>query len=177
MEVAVTVIVGFGAAVLGAAVAFLGALHLDRRRVGRTRVGIVRAVVGELMQNVTTITSGFGAEEGATRYSSETWRAANFELAQFLDQELYQKVLFLYMTLPVVEQASRLPPETPDRKGVFSLWLERAWEALDGLLKLRETSGLLPTALETVARLKDQAKSVTSGADGLATGGEETPGR
>src|SRR3972149_2924436 len=103
MDVAAAVGVGFGSAVVGAVVgaiaSFLGLVHIERQRVHRTRVGVVRAVVGGIRM----------------RFSSETWQAAKFDLAQFVGDDLFRSLLFVYDVLPMIERVSEEPgPEGAD---------------------------------------------------------------
>ncbi len=147
MDVALTVIVGFGSAVVGAAAGFLGAVHIERQRLHQKRIGVVRATLGELRGNRACATQVLDGARGPRRigmsFSSETWQAAKFDLAQFVGDKLYRKLLFVYETLPIVERISQEPrPEGPDDpvKDWLSEWVEGIKEAMIGLLQLPEAA-------------------------------------
>lgn len=164
---AVTVIVGFGSAVLGGIAVFLGALYIERWRIRRTRTGVVRALIGELRQNAATVIGVLYAGRPATQYSSETWQAANFELAQFLDGELYESIVFLYTMLPAVEDFSSRPYSTKETKGLLADWLQRVAKAMTSLLQLREAGEFRPEKVEGLAQLIDATEKLKSEGEGL----------
>lgn len=168
MSVAITAIVGFGGALLGAIAGFLGALYIDTRRTRRTRIGIVRALILELTENGAAAAQVLYAGTRATEYSSETWRAANFELAQFLDEALYKHIALLYMMLPAVKDLSSHPVVTKGTKALLDTWLEDTKKAMDGLWQLPEASKFRPERAESLARLEDVAKKAKSEGEGTA---------
>jgi len=168
MDAAVIAVASFGSAVVGAVVGFAGAVFMERQRVRRTRVGIVRAVLGELRENASTALQVLHIGGRATEYSAETWRVANFELAQFVSDALYRKLLHIYSTLGAIERFSdqigndnsiaRLAKKT------LECWLTRINEAMNELLglpeaaKFREEWRKLPSLKEEAARsLVDKA--------------------
>jgi len=151
MDVAAAVGVGFGSAVVGAVVgaiaSFLGLVHIERQRVHRTRVGVVRAVVGELRGNAgCAVQVRYGARGPGRirmRFSSETWQAAKFDLAQFVGDDLFRSLLFVYDVLPMIERVSEEPgPEGADDpvRDWLDEWVERVKEAMIALLRLPEAA-------------------------------------
>lgn len=129
---AITIIVGFGSAFIGAAAGFLGAVYIERWRLRRARLGMIRALIGELRQNATAVVrarySGL-----SVRYSGDAWNAANFELAQFLNQQVYEDILFLYMTLPDVLRLSGRGVRE-DQADPGEAWLNRYHAAINTLV-------------------------------------------
>ncbi len=80
-------------------------------------------------------------------YSSETWRAANFELAQFIPDNTYEDLLLIYQLLPDIQRLSDTPrvgwSEDKVDLGVKSLlkqWIERIKRTMNDLLKLPEAA-------------------------------------
>jgi hypothetical protein len=159
MGVAITVIVGFGAALLGAIAGFLGALHIDTRRTRRTRTGVVRALIGELRRNGTAVVQVLYSGRAATEYSSDTWQAANFELAQFLSEPLYQDILVLYITLPTIKRFSNVSPSAKEQRKLLEGWLERAKKAINDLQQLPEAAGFRSEPPESLALLEEAGKT------------------
>lgn len=169
MEPAIAAIVGFGGALLGAVVGFLGALCMDTRRTHRTRTGVVRALTSELKQNAATIVLGlYVGQKPTTECSSEMWRAAKFELAQFLDEVLYEEIDFLYTMLPAVESLSSHGSATKDTEVQCQKWLKRARKAMNALRQLPEVSKFRSKAPELLAELEDVAKKARSEGEGTA---------
>jgi len=147
MDVAAAAGVGFGSAVVGAIASFLGLIHIERQRLGRTRAGIIKAVLGELQGNGGCATQVLHGSRGPgrirMRFSSETWHAAKFELAQFVPDDLYRKLLFTYQTLPMMERLSEEPkPEGRDDpvRDWVGEWLRGVKEAMAALLRLPEAA-------------------------------------
>jgi hypothetical protein len=147
MDPAATVAVGFGSAVVGAVASFLGLLHIERQRLGRTRAGIVKAVLGELQGNgacaVQVLYGARGPGRIRMRFSSEAWHAGKFELAQFAPDDTYRMILFHYQTLPMIERLSEEPkPEGPDDpvKDFVAEWEQGTKEAMIALLELPEAA-------------------------------------
>lgn len=159
MEIAVTVIVGFGAALLGAAAGFIGALHIDTRRTRRTRTGIVRALMGELRRNGTAVIQVLRSGRAATEYSSDTWQAANFELAQFLSEALYQHILVLYITLPAIKRLSSETLSAKQQRKLLEDWLERVMKAISDLQQLPEAAEFRPEPPESLALLEEAGRT------------------
>lgn len=159
MEIAITAIVGFGAALLGAAAGFVGALHIDTRRTRRLRTGVVRALIGELRQNGVAVIQVLHRGTTAAEYSSDTWQAANFELAQFLGEALYQDILVLYITLPAVKMLSAVTLSAKEDQRLLEGWLERAKKAMNDLQQLPEAAEFRPEPPESLALLEEAART------------------
>lgn len=105
MDVALTIIVGFGGAIVGAVAGFLGAVHIERQQTERTRVGMLRALASELQQNAAaTIGVLYSGRLTATDFDNSTWRDVRFELAQFVEHRLYEDLAFVYLGLPGIER-------------------------------------------------------------------------
>ena len=159
MEIAITAIVGFGAALLGAAAGFVGALHIDTRRTRRTRTGVVRAVIGELRQNGVAVIEVLRGGRAAAEYSSDTWQAANFELAQFLGEALYQDILVLYIALPAVKLLSAVASSAKEEQSLLEGWLERAKKAINDLQQLPEAAEFRAEPPEALALLEEAGRT------------------
>jgi len=159
MGIAITVIVGFGAALLGAGAGFVGALHIDTRRTRRTRTGVVRALIGELRQNRVAVTQVLRGGTTAAEYSSDTWQAANFELAQFLGEALYQDILGLYITLPAVKFLSAVTSSAKEEQRLLEGWLERVKRAINDLQQLPEAAEFRPEGPESLALLEEAGRA------------------
>ena len=149
MDVALTAVIGFGSAVLGAVAGFLGAIYIEKQRLQRTRVGMVKAMLGELRANAAGAVRVLYAGPGnrSMLYSSETWMAANFELAQFIPDNTYEELLFIYQLLPDIERLSDTPQlgwseDTVDLgvKSSLKQWIERIKRTMNDLLKLPEAA-------------------------------------
>jgi hypothetical protein len=124
-------------AIAGSAATFLGQKYLADQGWKRRRVGIVTALVSELMQNGAAVTSVLYQGGTAVEYSTEVWRAARFELAQFLRGELYEDVDFLYLTLPAAQLLAS-PPVNAEVRGLLEKWLEQLKATLRVLRQLPE---------------------------------------
>ena len=168
MDVTLTIIVGFGGAVVGAAAGFLGAVHIDRQRVHRTRVGMVRGLISELRQNGAAVIQVLYSGAPAIEFSSDTWRSVRFELGQFLNVRLYEDIDFVYLTLPAVSGFSSANFAVSVRqKRVYEEWLDRVKAAIRALLELpiaadfRESQKLHEWVerVEKKAREKDKVKA------------------
>jgi hypothetical protein len=140
-ELWVVLAAAFGSALLGAIVGsagtFLGQKYLADQGWKRRRLGILRALVSELMQNGAAVTGVLYQGGKAVEYSTEVWRAARFELAQFLRGELYEDVDFLYLTLPATQRLA-IPPVNEEVRRLLEKWLERLKATLRVLRQLQE---------------------------------------
>lgn len=175
MGVAITAIVGFASALVGAVVGFVGALHVDTRRTRRTRTGVVRALIGELRQNAAAVILAlYSGSTPATDFSSETWRAANFELAQFLSEGLYKDILFIYQTLPVMKDFCSHPVKTQHAKAELQRWLERVKKAMSELQELPEAAKFRLERVEFLAWPEEEAENVSSREKGLGDKAAQT---
>jgi hypothetical protein len=159
VELAITAIVGLGSALVGAAAGFLGALHIDTRRTRCTRTGVVRALIGELRRNGAAVVLVLYGGRAATEYSSDTWQAANFELAQFLTEALYQDILVLYITLPAIKRLSNVGSSAKEQRRLLESWLERAKKAISELQQLPEAAGFRSERPESLALLEEAGKT------------------
>lgn len=132
----------------GVALGFTGQWLMERRRIHRTRIGIVRAVLGELRQNAATGIQLLDAGSSATEFSSETWRSARFELGQFLDGPLYDELDFICSTLPAItryvsENVIMLPGREGEKETrAVEEWLKRVKASIDRLQELPEATGI-----------------------------------
>ena len=110
-------------------------------------------MVGELRHNGAAavgflrIGPAIGRAKPLMTYSAETWKAAKFELAQFLPDAHYDALLLIYEDwLPAFEKLSETPssvfPEWPDSKVTDFLneLIKRIDHAMDGLLSLPEAA-------------------------------------
>jgi len=165
MDVAATVAVGFGSAVVGALVgaiaSFLGLVHIERQRVRRTKVGMLRAVIGELRQNATTVIQGLYAGKPTLEFSSETWQSARFHLGEFLPEPLYYDIQFLYLTLPPVSSLFAEPVSTSElikSKELLYGWAERARRTIDALQQLPELRKFRRSEAESSESLEEEKK-------------------
>ena len=185
MDVALTIIVGFGGAIVGAAAGFLGAVYIERQRLHRTRVGIVKAVLGELRGNASVAVSVLSTREGNValghdvEYSDQTWSAANFELAQFLGDTPYRKLLSIYGMLPGIRGLSAPAALWPNYQlEILERWIKASGEAMKQLLQLPEAAKFrkdwrsLPSLEEAATRTREAAKDV-AGRQAPATSDEE----
>jgi len=167
MDVAVTIAVGFGSAVLGAVAGFLGAVSIDWNQLHRKRVGVVRSILGELRVNFSSAVLQLHYGKRLAGYGAETWRAANFELAQFVGDPLYRKLLHIYWMMPAMEaisqQFDRETMEQPIRE-TLEKWLQSISETMDELLKLPEAAKFrkdwrsLPSLEEAAILTREAAK-------------------
>jgi len=102
MDMAATVVVGFGSAVAGALIgaiaSFVGLVHIERQRTHRARVGMVKAILGELRHNASVFVDLriVESDRPMCTFSSETWQAARFDLAQFVSDQVFEDLLFIY---------------------------------------------------------------------------------
>lgn len=159
----VTIIVGFGAALLGAVAGFLGAVYIEKWRIRRMRTGVVRALMGELRQNAGAVIQAlYSGSTPVMKFSSETWRAANFELAQFLSVRLYKDILFIYDMLPAMEDFCSHPVRIASAKAGLQRWVERVRKAMSDLQELPEACKFLPEGVEPLAGLEDEAEKAKS---------------
>jgi hypothetical protein len=125
---------GLGGALVGSAVGFAGAVYIERWRLRRTRLGILRALAGELRRNAARLALARYSGR-ATRPAVETWTSVNSQLAQLLDQQLYEDILFLYMTLHDVIELSRIPVDSR-QADLATAWLDRYHAVVNELLAL-----------------------------------------
>jgi hypothetical protein len=141
--------------VIGSAVTFLGQKWLADREIARHRTGVVRAMISELMQNGATVTGVLYGGVAITQFSSETWRAARFELAQFLPRRLYDDIDFLYVSLPSTKTLAN-GPITEQTQGLLEKWLEMLKSARRGLRDLPESDAFrdLDSLEEIVDRIE-----------------------
>jgi hypothetical protein len=143
MDTFLTLAVGFGSALAGAVAGFVGANHLENEAMNRRRIGMVRAILGELRMNGSGVLQLLSFDQrGGIEYQSETWRQANFELAQFLPNGLYLNLVHIYGTLPLVQSQSeiieshRFPDSVAEiAKSTVDRWLVQINEAITALLE------------------------------------------
>jgi hypothetical protein len=133
----------------GVALGFAGQWFMEGQRVHRSRVGMVKAMLGELRANAAGAVRVLYAGPGnrSMLYSSETWRAANFELAQFIPDNMYEDLLLIYQLLPDIQRLSDTPrlgwsEDTVDLgvKSLLEQWIERIKRTMNDLLKLPEAA-------------------------------------
>ena len=161
MDVATTVAVAFGSAVVGAIASFLGLVYIERQRMRRSRAGILRAVIGELRQNATTLIQGLHAGKPTLEFSSETWQSARFHLGEFLPEPLYYDIQFLYLTLPPISSLFAEPAPTSElikNKELLYGWAERARRAIEALQQLPEVRKFARTDGESSEPLEEEKK-------------------
>jgi hypothetical protein len=128
----------------GVALGFAGQWLMDRQRMHRSRVGILRAVIGELRQNATTLVQGLHAGKPTLEFSAETWQSARFHLGEFLPEPLYYDIQFLYLTLLPIRSLFAEPVPTSElikRKELPLGWADRARRTVDALQQLPEVRG------------------------------------
>lgn len=107
----------------------------------------MRALIGELRQNAgAVLLTRFSGKPPAMKFSSQTWRAANFELAQFLSEKLYSDILFIYDMLPTMEDFCSHPARIAATETALDQWLERVKKARSELLELPEAAKFRPEA-------------------------------
>jgi hypothetical protein len=82
----------------GVALGFAGQWLMERQRTHRTRVGMVKAMLGELRHNASVLVDAryVGPTRPLSTFSTDTWDAARFELAQFVPDQLFEDLLFIY---------------------------------------------------------------------------------
>ena len=82
----------------GVALGFAGQWLMERQRTYRARVGMVKAILGELRHNASVFVDLRLVESGRPMcaFSTETWQAARFDLAQFVPDQVFEDVLFIY---------------------------------------------------------------------------------
>ena len=129
MDVAVTIIIGFGSAILGAAAGFLGAVHIENQRLARSRTGMLRALQAELQHNVASlyVARHTVGNRKVIEYSDSTWRLVQCDIAQFLDHRLYVKLATMYLSFASLYT-------TMDMMAEAGVALDEEWQkALDAL--------------------------------------------
>jgi hypothetical protein len=125
----------------GVALGFAGQWLMERQRMRRSRGGTLRAVIGELRQNATTLLQALHAGKPTLEFSSETWESARFHVGEFLGEPLYYDIQFLYLTLPPIRSLFAGPVSTSElikRKDLLYEWAERARRTVDALQQLPE---------------------------------------
>jgi hypothetical protein len=140
MDVAATVAVGFGSAVVGAVAGFLGAVYIEWQRVRRRRVGILRALISELRQNGARVVQILYHGAAVTDFSAQTWSAAKFDLAQFIKGGLYDDLDFAYLTLPAVRVMETENLTDLNSRQLLEDWLGRMKQIISLLLQLPEAA-------------------------------------
>ncbi len=93
-------------AFLGATATFLGQRHLSDRELKRRRIGIVRALLGELEHNGSRAVMAAVARRTTGGYSSAVWDKAMFEIAQFDNRQIFGALLGVYGQLSFAVEAS-----------------------------------------------------------------------
>lgn len=148
MDVMIIVTVGFGSAILGAAAAFLGQKYLADREFKRRRVGLLRALMGELQQNGTAVTSSILTGADVVNHTSKTWEEFRVELGQFLPPNLYEDVDFIYLLTPSIVEQSKNGNQT-----AIDMWSNR-------LQIVRKQLRGLPEAKEFRSRYDDMDDAI-----------------
>lgn len=95
----------------------------------------------------------------AAEYSSDTWQAANFELAQFLGEALYQDILILYITLPAVKGFSTGASSAKEQQRLLEDWLEQVKKAINNLQQLPEAAEFRSEPPERFALLEEAGRT------------------
>jgi hypothetical protein len=111
---------------------------MEKQRTRRTRVGIVKAMLGELRHNASIFVhiQAVGLDPSPPSWSTDTWEAARFELAQFTPDALFEDLLFIYedMISYVGLILGQWPNAEVDKKLITCE--ERIKRAMDDLLSL-----------------------------------------
>ena len=139
---AITAGVGLVGAVIGSVATLAGQWFRDTRELRRHRVGVVKAILGELRANASVILAslGYGGHD-PSETTAEAWHRSNHDLAQFVPEETYISLSMVYAMLPVASKL--LDPETLKRHvksdpelSDLRKWVDSVVEVEEQLLEL-----------------------------------------
>jgi hypothetical protein len=125
----------------GVLMGFVGTLSLENLRLRRQRKGYLRALASELQQNeVAALGVRHSGQLTVMDFSDSTWRAAQFEVAQFLEYRLYEDISLVYTSMAGIR---RLAPggslaHANDARGeeIMDSWIADTKDARIRLLDL-----------------------------------------
>ena len=141
-NLAATVAAGLVGAVIGSGATLAGQWFLNARQLYRHRVGVVKAILGELRANASVILAslGYGGRD-PSETTAEAWHRSNHDLAQFVPEKTYISLSMVYAILPVASKL--LDPETFKHQvksdpGLSDLrkWVDSVVEVEEQLLEL-----------------------------------------
>jgi hypothetical protein len=171
MDIAGTIALSLGSAILGSVAGFFGAVHIERQRLQRTRVGMLRALVSELIENAHAVQKILLTESTNLEMSSETWKQVRGELAEIMPVELYENVNALSMSAPVIK---RYPGEIgQEQADVLVQFLLRTRSVLQGLIQLPAARGIETSTTVAFEGLQEVGKALRY--PKKEASGQETP--
>src|SRR5574341_1595980 len=147
MEVFAALTIGLIGAFVGAGLSHASSTAFEKQRTQRRRAGILRALVGELDVNSFAAVGIIHSQGHVGTIATETWRNANLELAQFIENRLYRRLLALYAQVPVLESVS-LHARQEGQSVVESLrhildrWIEDNDSLIQELVQCPEARGI-----------------------------------
>ncbi len=150
MDVAINVLVGFGSAVLGAVVGFLGSRQIERARQRERRRGIIAILEGDLSSNVVKM-RGFQRRialpieqrpfDLVGPPSCEFWIATRIEVAAFLPLDLVYRLGTAYQELEPFRASMNAHPlliNVGPATALVEQWIQLAESLQDELMTLEE---------------------------------------
>ena len=130
-----TAAVGFGSALLGAMLGFAGTVYRTNQEQSRREKGVIRALLGELLENTTVATQATTGLEALGSFSTAVWSDAKLQIAQLTSGALFGVLLGSYSTIWVAEDSmKRLKAGDVDAVLTMELWYRSAQDAYRLLL-------------------------------------------
>ncbi|MEX2158288.1 MAG: hypothetical protein WEB04_02710 [Dehalococcoidia bacterium] len=147
---------------VGAGVTFAGQKWLADREISRHRVGVVRALISELMQNGACVAGVLYQGVNVLKFSSETWRSTRYELGQFLPWKLYDEIDFLYQMLHSTEDMCS-GPVSGTSLPLLERWFAHLKTAIEDLRSLPEARSFRESFKvdEAIERAEQQMNEMT----------------
>ena len=126
-------------AIVGGAVTYRGMNAIESQKLQRLRTGALRATLGEMQANAGAALSFLTVGPDAlASFSSETWRKANLELAQFLPHEMYHRLVLVYHLLPATRVHARTMGLSVHSQDQLKSFVDQNKRVMDALLTLPE---------------------------------------
>ena len=163
-------IAGFGGAVLGAAVGFIGSLQIERNRTTERRRGILATLEADLSSNVIKMRSmqdrlRIPIEQRPFDLlgppTTDFWTSMCVEIASLLPLDLFVRLHMAYEELGVFRTSTSVPPlliDVRSASAMVDIWVESAEQMQDELLATRELTNGWQKRPEILNRLRESSE-------------------
>ena len=118
--------VGFGSALLGAGFGFLGSLFLDRRAARDRQRGVIKALLGELLNNTNRAIGAVSLRQFPSPYFTTVWETGMFEIARFTNRHQFAGLIGSYGIIDLANRHSKIltARDEPNSAKIVRAWYE-----------------------------------------------------
>ena len=131
-----TAAVGFGSALLGAMLGFAGSVYRTNQEQAKREQGVVRALLGELVDNTTFALMATTGHKKLGSISTSVWNDAKLQIAQVTSRKMFGTLVGVYSSTRLMESArEELEARNPNAIEALGLWYSAARQSHNMLLQ------------------------------------------